>query len=146
MMCTIDGKTFFSFTKNTWIGCLGASCHITNDNNGIYVIINIDKSIQGNSRIMPAMNKGKLQVIVVKYPVITSSIMTTSHTKHMDIQYEYVNKYVEDGIVKIIFVNSADNNSNILTKNLSSEFHEKHAKKMVIEKLEDCCQLQKYLN
>ena len=34
MMCTINGNTFFSFTKNTWIGDLGASCHITNDDTG----------------------------------------------------------------------------------------------------------------
>ena len=36
----------------------------------------------------------------------------------MDIRNKYVNRYVEDGIVKIVFVKSADNDSNILTKNL----------------------------
>ena len=52
--------------------------------------------------------------IVVKYPVtvrvdnvgalfMASNITTTSHTKHVDIWYKYVNEYVEDGIVKIIF-------------------------------------------
>ena len=58
MMCTIDGNKFF-FTKNTWIGDLAASCHITNDDNGMYDIINIDKSIQGSSGIMPATKKAK---------------------------------------------------------------------------------------
>ena len=53
--------------------------------------------------------------ISVKYPVmvrvdnvgaifIASNIMTTSRTTHVDIWYKYVNEYVEDGIVKIIFV------------------------------------------
>ena len=53
--------------------------------------------------------------IVVKYLVtvrvnnvgaifMASYIMTTSQTKHVDIWYEYVNEYVKDGIVKIIFV------------------------------------------
>ena len=64
MMCTIDGNTCFLFTKSTWIGDLGASCHITNNNNVIYDIIDIDESIQGNSGIMPTTKKGKLQVIV----------------------------------------------------------------------------------
>ena len=64
MMCTIDGKTFFMFTKNTWIGDLGSSCHITNDNTGHYDIIDIDELIQASSSLMPAMKKGKLQVIV----------------------------------------------------------------------------------
>ena len=40
-------------------------------------------------------------------------------------------------MARIDFVKSADNDSNILTKNLSSDFHEKQAKKMVGEKLED---------
>ena len=59
---------------------------------------------------------------------------TTCHTKHVNIWYKYVNEYVEDGIVKIVFVKSAENDSNILTKNLSAELHKKHLKKMVIEK------------
>ena len=52
--------------------------------------------------------------IIVKYPVMVrvdnvgaifmaSNITTTCHTKHVDIWYKYVNDYVEDGIVKIIF-------------------------------------------
>ena len=48
--------------------------------------------------------------ILVKYPVMVrvdnigaifmaNNIMTTSHTKHMDTRYKYVNEYVDDGIV-----------------------------------------------
>ena len=50
--------------KNTWIGDSVASCHITNDNNGMYDVINIDELIQGNSRIMPTKKKDKLRVTV----------------------------------------------------------------------------------
>ena len=60
MLCTIDGGTFFSFTNNTWIGDSGASCHITNDNTGLYDISDIDKLIQGSSGILLAAKKGKL--------------------------------------------------------------------------------------
>ena len=67
--------------------------------------------------------------IVVKYPVtlrvdnvgaifMASNIVTMSSTKHVVIWYKYVNEYVENGIVKIIFVKSVDNDSDILTKNL----------------------------
>ena len=62
MMCTIDGDTFFSFTKNTWIRDLGASCHITNNDTGLYDVTDINNSIQGSSSIMPAAKKGKLRV------------------------------------------------------------------------------------
>ena len=58
-----------------------------------------------------------------KYPVmvrvdnvgaifIASNITTTSHTKHVDIRYKYIDKYVKNGVVNIIF-KSADNDSNI---------------------------------
>ena len=43
---------------------------------------------------------------------MTSSITTTSHTKHVDIRYKYVNENVEDGIVNTIFIKSAENENN----------------------------------
>ena len=52
---------------------------------------------------------------------MASNITLTWHTKHVDIRYNYVNEYIEDGIVNIIFVKSADNDSDILVKNLSTE-------------------------
>ena len=75
--------------------------------------------------------------ILVEYPVIVrvdnigaifmeSNIMTGSCTEHMGIRYKCINEYVEDGIIKIIFVKSSDNESGILTKNLSAELCEKH--------------------
>ena len=66
---------------------------------------------------------------------MASNITTMFCTKQMDIMYKHVNKYIEDGIVKIVFVKLAENNSNILTKNLSADLHEKYLKKMRGEKL-----------
>ena len=79
--------------------------------------------------------------IAVKYPVMVrvdnigaifmaSNITTFCHTKDVDIRYKYVNEYVEDRVVKIVFVKSDDNDSNILTKNLNAELHVKHSKKV----------------
>ena len=52
-MCTINEDTYFSFTKNMWIEYYGAIYHIMNDD----TIIDIKKSIQGSSSIMPAIKK-----------------------------------------------------------------------------------------
>ena len=41
-----------------------ASCHITDNDTGLYDITNIDELIQGSSSIMPITKKGKLQVKV----------------------------------------------------------------------------------
>ena len=59
MMCTIDGDSFYSFGKNTWIGDSIASCNITNNDSGMFNIIQINMSIQGSSSIMLDMKKGK---------------------------------------------------------------------------------------
>ena len=67
--------------------------------------------------------------------IMASNITNTCHTKYVDIRYKYVNEYVEDGVVKIVFVKSADNDSSILTKTLSAELCEKHPRKVVGEKL-----------
>ena len=52
--------------------------------------------------------KDKLPIIVYVDNVgsifITNNITTTGCTKHVDICYKYVTDYVEDGIIKIIFV------------------------------------------
>ena len=66
MMCTINGDTFYSFMRNTWIGGSGVSCHITKDDTSLYDITNIDELIQGSSGIMPAMKTGKLHLKVYK--------------------------------------------------------------------------------
>ena len=54
-----------------------------------------------------------------------------SHTKHVDIRKKCVNEYVEDGVFKKFF-KLAHNDSNILTKKLSAELHDKHSKKKVV--------------
>ena len=64
MMCTIDGTSFHSLTKNTWISDSGASCHITNDEKGMFDVTKINESIQGSSSTMSATKKGKLWVTV----------------------------------------------------------------------------------
>ena len=64
MMYTIDENTCFLFTKNTWIEDSGASCHITNNSTSLFDIIDINESLQGSSRNMLAMKKGKLCINV----------------------------------------------------------------------------------
>ena len=58
---------------------------------------------------------------------------TTSRAKHVDIRTKYVNEYCEDGKIKIIFVKSADNDSDILTKNLGGDLFDKHSTKLVMQ-------------
>jgi hypothetical protein len=51
--------------------------------------------------------------------------------KHVDVQYHFVQEYIKDGIVNIVFVKSEDNNSDIYTKNLGEELFYKHSGKYI---------------
>ena len=64
MMSNIDGETFYSFIKNSWIGDSGVSCHITNNDNSLFSMTKISDSIQRSSCIMLAMKKRMLWVNV----------------------------------------------------------------------------------
>ena len=43
-------------------------------------------------------------------------------------------EYVQDGTIEIIFVRIEDNDSDIMTKNLGSLLHARHAEKLVSKK------------
>ena len=48
---------------------------------------------------------------------MAGNVSPTSCTKHMDIRYKYVNRHVGNRIIEITFVESAMNDSSILTRN-----------------------------
>ena len=50
-----------------------------------------------------------------------------NQTKHIDIQAHYVQQFVEDGAVKIVFVRLADNEADVFTKNVSGKIFKRHA-------------------
>ena len=47
--------------------------------------------------------------------------------KHIDTHYHFVSKYVEDNVVKLIFVKSADNQADPYTKNVGVESFKRNA-------------------
>ena len=82
--------------------------------------------------------KIKLPVVVrvdnVDATFMSKNVTTNSRSKHIDIRMKYVNKYVEDGVLKIVFVKSEDNDSNIMRNNLNSDLYERHSEKLIAEK------------
>ena len=48
-VCTIDGKTFSAFTKNTWIGDTRAFSHITNNDDGMFDLKTVNETVHKNS-------------------------------------------------------------------------------------------------
>ena len=63
-----------------------------------------------------------------------TNVTMTSRTKNVDIRTKYVREYQENGVVKIIFVKSKDNTSDIMTKNVQGNLFDKHASQLVMPK------------
>ena len=53
----------------------------------------------------------------------------SNKTKHIDVRAHYVRQYVEEGIVKIVFIRSEENEADTFTKNVNGSIFEKHATK-----------------
>jgi hypothetical protein len=59
------------------------------------------------------------------------AVTTSTRTKHMDVRYHFVQEFVEEGFIKIIFVGTKDNDADIYMKNTIGEIHDKHTKKLM---------------
>jgi len=53
---------------------------------------------------------------------------SSDRTKHVDTRYHFVQQYIRDETVMIEFVRSRDNDSDIFTKNTTSEIHHRQVK------------------
>jgi hypothetical protein len=50
----------------------------------------------------------------------------TATTKHVDARNHYVREFVVEGFIRIVFVRSEENKSDMFTKNVSSELYNRH--------------------
>jgi len=62
---------------------------------------------------------------------MTDNVTTTARTRHVDTRTKYVREFAQDGTLYIKFVASSDNIADIMTKNVSSDLHEKHSRELV---------------
>ena len=58
----------------------------------------------------------------------------SQRTKHISIREHFTRQYIEEGIIKIVFVKSKYNDADIFTKNLSTELFERHKGKIMYGK------------
>lgn len=60
---------------------------------------------------------------------LADNATSSNRTKHIDTRYHYTRDYVEDGIIKVKFVKSENNDADTFTKNTKSEDFMKHTAK-----------------
>lgn len=66
---------------------------------------------------------------------LTNKDKTGTQTKHIDTTYHYVRNYIEDGILKVTFVQLAENKAHLFTKNLGIDNFKKYTKGMFLSHL-----------
>jgi hypothetical protein len=69
--------------------------------------------------------------IIVKTDNVGAMIMAQNsssgvRTRHVNTRYHFVRENLDDGIIKIEFIKSVENQSDIFTKNVSQEIYERH--------------------
>jgi hypothetical protein len=57
-------------------------------------------------------------------------------TRHVNTRYRFVQENLDDRIIKIEFIKSIDNQSDIFTKNVTQEIYERHVKMFLEEYIE----------
>ena len=97
------------------------------------------KEIKFVYQLLVGMNmKVKLPIVVqvdnLGAIFMSKNVLVSQRTKHVDIQYRFVQEFVFDEFIKVIFVKTENNDSDIFTKNLGEALHEYHSSKMIIEK------------
>jgi hypothetical protein len=56
----------------------------------------------------------------------------TKHTRHVDARYHFVREFIINGQIKIIFVKTSDNKSDIFIKNITSDIYDAHMDNFLI--------------
>ena len=75
---SIDGDTFHTFTKNTWVGDTGASCDMCHDDTMLFDVTDISEPIQGFSGVMTATKKGKMRCLARQVDGSTTELLRTN--------------------------------------------------------------------
>jgi hypothetical protein len=64
---------------------------------------------------------------------LANNFSVGQRTKHIDIRTHFIREFIEDEILKIIFIRTEDNDADIFTKNTTEELYDKHSSKMIEE-------------
>jgi hypothetical protein len=101
------------------------------------------------AKIVERIEQGReiLLDIEVKLPIVVKTdnigAMFTAQnsssgvrTRHVDTRYHFARENLDDGIIKIEFVKSVENQSDIFTKNVSQEIYERHVEMFLEDYIE----------
>lgn len=98
-----------------------------------------EKEVKFVYQVLKTVNLNVQLPIVIRIDNIgaifmSENVAVSQRTKHVDCKLKFVQEFVFEGFIKIIFVRSRDNDGNLFTKNLGGKLFKCHAEKMVVKK------------
>jgi hypothetical protein len=105
----------------------------------------IFRNVRDCKEVIAAKNFLESLGVKLKYPIeihcdnvgaiyLANNHTTSQRTKHIDTRQHFVQDWVEDDILKIVFTKSGDNQSDVFIKNPTEEVFNKHSSEIVSEK------------
>ena len=138
-MCICGFILYFMGVPVSWRSKSAKSVTLSSSEAEFVALSEAAKEIKFVCQVLESMGiKVKLPIVVrvddVGTVFVCNNVSVSQRTKHVDIRLRFVNQFVFEGFIKIIFVKSEDNDSDIFTKNLSGDAFDRHSKKLVVEK------------
>jgi Reverse transcriptase (RNA-dependent DNA polymerase) len=128
---------YFCGALIAWKSKSGRSVTLSSTEAEYYATSEVAKEIIFAKQVIESMGLRLSYPIIIKCDnvgaiYLSNNYTTGQRTKHIDVRCHFVREYIEDGILKVIFVPSSENEADILTKNTSEEIHHKHAMKNIV--------------
>jgi hypothetical protein len=127
---------YFCGAPIAWKSKSGKSVTLSSTEAEYFALSEVAKEIIFIKQVIESMGYKMSYPIIIKVDnvgaiYLANNYTTSQRTKHIDIRQHFVREFIEDGILKILFVKSEDNDADIYTKNTSEELFNKHARKNV---------------
>jgi hypothetical protein len=127
---------YFCGAPIAWKSKAGKSVTLSSTEAEYFALSEIAKEAIFVKQVIDSMGMNLIFPIVIQVDnvgaiYLAKNYTTSQRTKHIDIRTHFVRQFVEDGIIKVVFVKSEDNEADIFTKNTTEDLFKKHAKKMI---------------
>jgi len=127
---------YFCGAPIAWKSKAGKSVTLSSTEAEYFAASKITKEIMFTKQVIESMGLELEYPMIVKVDNVGAIYLANNHstsqrTKHIDIRTHFVREFIEEGILKIVFVKSANNDADILTKNTTEEIFLKHQEKVV---------------
>ena len=129
-------KIYLNGALISWKSKSGKSVTLSSTEAEYFACSEATKEVMFVKNILETMGIDMKVPAVVKMDNTGAIFLANNHTsgqrtKHIDIRVHHVRGHITDGVLKIEFVKSEDNDADILTKNTTEETFIKHADKNV---------------